>query len=236
MLPLYEFLENVVYEKTLRSLIFYASMAIVLYRIPLIDKVLRTIHTLLHETGHVVMTVMTSGKIHRVELHSNLSGVTITESSNKFRQFLISIAGYPFASASGWFAFWLIFNGYAHEYLFGLSGVIFLILMSSVRNMYGIIWSLLIIASFMLVIYNVPQFVWAVSVLAATITVIESAWMSGVICVIAFKSPQNAGDPSNLFKLTGIHSVFWGFIFFAQAAFFAYMSVLLAIEWIDKLQ
>jgi hypothetical protein len=225
-----EIYENVVLNQTPRSFFIFIIIAIATYRIPIIDKILRTFHTLLHESGHAFAAMLTGSKNHRMELNTNMSGLTITESKNKIRQFVISLSGYPFASAFSWLGFLLILNntpGIFHILLLSIAGIQ---LIMNIRNTYGIIWSIAVIALLAAQLLKMPQLMWSTGVIICTVIHFESLIMSGYIFSISFTKPSMSGDAANLQKLTGIHAGFWGLFFLAQALFFSYLIVQLVID------
>ena len=97
-----------------QTVIFYIFLAIsiVLSRLPIIGKYFIGINTLIHETGHALMALFLSGKVHRIDLSSDTSGSALTSTDNKFKSFLVSIIGYPFSSIIA-----LKFSWFGYPYL-----------------------------------------------------------------------------------------------------------------------
>jgi len=226
-----EFLKNVVLHPSPRSFYLLSAAAIILYRIPIIDRVLRTFHTLLHESGHAFAALLTGGKNHRMELNPNMSGLTITESKSKFHQFIIAISGYPFASAFAFGGIFLITHDVPGVFLISLLVVTTFQLLMNIRNLYGVIWSLAVIALMFLLLFKMPQLMWATGVVVNAIVLFESFIMAGHILLLSFKKPKMAGDAANLQALTGIHAVIWGVFFFGQAVFFVGIAVREILFW-----
>lgn len=224
---------NVVLNSSPRSFFILAGISILLYRIPLIDKILRTFHTMLHESGHAFMALLTGGKNHRMELQPNMSGVTITESTNKIQQFFIALAGYPFASAFACAGFYLVLNNTTGIFHIVLLGITILQLLLNIRNTYGIIWSLAVISLLLLELLKMPELMWATGVIICSVILFESLIMAGYILYLSFTNHKNAGDAFNIQRLTHIHSGFWGLLFFAQAVFFVILSIKLVTGWIQ---
>lgn len=223
------FYENVVISNSPRSLLIIAGISILIYRIPVIDKVLRTFHTLIHETGHSIAAFLTSGTTHRIELYHNLSGITVTESSSKLQQSIISLSGYFFASLFAYISFLMIESNLLKVYLIALSGIIFLQLLLNIRNFYGIIWSLSSLIILMYVIFFQIQLAFAFSVMISSIILFDSVLASGWILILSINKSSKSGDAYNLQKTTSIPAFFWGLVFFAQALFFFYL-VLIKLE------
>lgn len=206
-----------------RSLLIIATLSVLLYRIPLIDKLIRSFHTLIHETGHSIVAFITSGKTHRIELHPNMSGFAITESSSKFQQFLISLGGYVFASSFAYFSF-LMINAKMYKILILLLiGIVFFQLLLNVRNTFGIVWSIVSIVVLSACVFYQPQLAYAISVMISSVVLIDSVLTSAWIMILSLSKPKQAGDAFNLQKTTSVPAFFWGLFFFVQALFFTYL-------------
>src|SRR5688572_11763556 len=85
--------------------------AFLICRIPKIGVYFRCINTLIHEVGHALFSILTSGSVERIDLFADTSGAAYTKSKNIFGKLLVPLAGYTFASAASWGAFWLLENG-----------------------------------------------------------------------------------------------------------------------------
>ncbi len=222
-----QLLENVLLVPSENSFLILSGIAVLIYRIPVIDKIIRSFHTLLHECGHSVMAILTGSKSYRIELKPDMSGATITENKNKFTQFFIAFSGYPFASAFACLSIFLIMNNLICFFHILLLTLVVFMLLTNIRNTYGIIWGLTVSALLVLQLVKLPQLMWATAVVISSVILIESLIMSYHVLILSFKSPKNAGDAANLKKLTRIHTGFWGLFFFLQAVTFAFLSVLI---------
>jgi len=224
------FYENVVLNPSPRSFFILSGAAIILYRVPIIDRLLKTFHTLIHESGHAFAALLTGGKNHRMELNTNMSGLTITESQNAFFRFIIAISGYPFASAFAYLGIILIVNNTSGIYLTVLLCILIFQLMMNIRNTYGVIWASGMIVLIALQLVKTPQLMWATGVIISAVVLFESLLKAAHILVLSFSKRKMAGDAANLDKITGIHAAVWGLIFFSQAVFFFILSVLEAYK------
>jgi len=228
-----EIYKNVVLTQSPRSFLILAGVSILLYRVPLIDKIFRTFHTLLHESGHAFASLLTGGKNHRMELKTNLSGLTITESKSKFHQFIVALAGYPFASASGFLGFYLIINDMTGVFHIALLSIAGLQLLLNIRNTYGIIWAILVCTLLTLELIKLPQLMWSTGIIICSVILFESVLMAAHIFILSFRKPSLSGDAANLHKITGIHSGFWGTLFLAQSVLFLLCSTKLILSWAE---
>ena len=93
-----------------QNILFYILLfiSVIIARLPVVGKYFQVVYTLVHESAHAIMAIFTSGKVFRIELFSNTSGSALTQSNNKFSQFLVSLAGYPLSSFVAYLFFYFI--------------------------------------------------------------------------------------------------------------------------------
>jgi hypothetical protein len=211
-----------------QTLAFYSllAVALLLTRIPVIGKYFRGINTMIHESGHAVVTLMVSGEIISVNLFSDTSGTTVTKAKNKFFQIVISLAGYP-ASAITAFIFMLLLNkGYDLYILFVMVSITLLLLVLSIRNTYGIFWAgTFSLLNLLLIYYNHAI---AISIAAKffTLVIFTDGLISSItLLALSIKTPNKAGDASNLQKFTRIPAVVWAIILLGISVFLAYLTI-----------
>lgn len=215
---------NTIDEKSITSYIYVFAFSLLIFRIPLISRLLRVFYTLFHETGHSLAAFFTNSKTLHIKLHYNLSGLILTKSSNKFKQFIITIAGYPFAAFCACILFWLLHNNYEIITLFSITGLVFIQLLLNLRNSFGIIWSLFVLTMLISLYFYLNQYIFHVLILLASVITLESVVSSSVIFYYSIINPQKAGDAFNLSKITGIHSIFWGLLFIGVSLWFLYLT------------
>lgn len=204
-----------------------AAGGFLLCRIPFVGKFLKVFNTLFHEGGHALAGWLTKSEVLRIDLFYDTSGTTITKSTGTGAQIIISLAGYIFASLMPLVFIILLSEGYEvalHITITALSG---LLLLLAVRNAYGIIWIILMLAAYFLVILKAPGYTWVMVYSYTGIMLLEGLFSAGVVFWLSVTSPADAGDAANMQKYTGLPVWFWGLFFFAQAAFFFYLSVLM---------
>jgi len=223
--------------------IFYYQLALfalsfLIARLPYVGKYLRVVNTLMHESGHSLMTLLTDGKVLKVELFSDTSGSTLTKSKSKFSQFLIAIAGYPFSSFMALCFAYLIFNNYFKAVLLAVAIIAFINLIFFVRNTHGVFWIITFVTLTLLSLRfgnNIVQYSFALII--AAICLLESLWSTIVIVKLSFSKSKNAGDADNLKKLTHIPAFLWALLFFSFAAFVSYKATILLLNFnADSLQ
>ncbi|WP_082231946.1 M50 family metallopeptidase [Halobacillus massiliensis] len=202
-------------------------LAFILTQAPIIGKYFAMVNTMIHETGHSLMALMTGGHVRNISLFPNTSGVTMTGHSSWFSQFLTSISGYVFASFVSYLFFYLISKGNYRWMIYLLLGFLIINLLFWVRNGYGLFWIITFGALFIWLLRSGNQtLIQYMLVFIASLVLIEAVTSAFEIMWISFYSPQQAGDAANLAALTGfIPALIWGVLFFAQALYFASLSL-----------
>ena len=200
----------------------------ILTKVPIIGKYFRVANTLIHESGHAFVALITSGTIDNIELFSNTSGTTVTRSKSKIGQILVSIAGYPFSSASAFCLFYLLKIHLYQIILFSLAVLAFLNIIFWVRNSYGIFWLITFILILLGVYYWDNSFaIYCLSIVISAIVLTDSFYSTLELAYLCLFQPKNAGDAATLKKFTYIPSIFWALIFIALSVFFVYQTILL---------
>lgn len=224
------FLSN--YLSPLWQIIIIWSLMTLFLRAGKFGSIFRVYNTLFHELGHGIMSLCTSGNVHKIELFSNAGGVAVTSNKTWISKFLVSIAGYPFASAMGWLMLTQL-NSYNQLYLaYGILGIYVLSLLFWVRNKYGIIWLLANILLVGLAIYfNQYHYAKWYFFIVGSLIMLESIWSCLVILYISAESPSEAGDTKNLRDLTFIPAIVWSLIFCGGTMFFLNLCLSHIISW-----
>ena len=130
------------FEKILQqpSNLFYLIFVITLIitRIPILGKYFRVVDTIIHESGHALMAILTSGKVLSINLFADTSGSTVTKSTNKFGQALVSFAGYPISSLTALLMMYLINSSNHLLVIFILVTIAITGMILFIRNGYGL--------------------------------------------------------------------------------------------------
>ncbi|MBM7692842.1 hypothetical protein JOC77_002273 [Peribacillus deserti] len=198
----------------------YILGALFLCRIPVIGRYLSVVHTLIHEVGHALCSLLFDGKVRSISLYSNTEGLIMTGSRSWIGKVMTSFAGYPFSSAFALLCFTLISDGHAAWVIYGIGSTALVALLLWVRNVYGIFWCLSFIAILMLIITKGSE-TWINhgGMLLSGILLTQSIQSAFMILYISFKTPREAGDAANLARYTMIPAQIWGILFFAFALF-----------------
>ena len=201
------------------KLILFLILAFILLKIPILGKYVSVINTIFHEFGHALVSKLTGGHIEKIELFHNSEGVAW--SSNRFwlGRVLTGLAGYPFASGVSYLFLYLIDKEmYMYVHIILLSVIIFSFIFW-IRNLYGLLWAITIIALlFSLVNLGNPLLTENVLLLITSIIMVESIVSSFTIFALSFNQPFDAGDATLLWKsVILIPAPIWGALFFIQA-------------------
>ncbi|WP_235715272.1 M50 family metallopeptidase [Halalkalibacter wakoensis] len=201
----------------------YLIVAILISLVPVIRSMFGTIHTLVHESGHALAALITSGKVYAISLYKTTDGLAITSSKSKVRSIFVSYAGYTFATIVAYFSFYFISTGETLFLFYFFLGLATVNLLLWVRNVFGVFWLLLYVGGCGLLIHF--QFSAMKQVLVyilASVILVQSVFASWTVFLLSMKSSGNAGDATGLQKLTHIPAFIWGFLFFAQSLWGTY--------------
>lgn len=218
-------------------LLFYSMLAlsVVILRLPGIGRYFRTVNTLLHESGHALATILTSGEVVHVELNQDTSGNALTKSGSKSRAVFVSIAGYPFAAFTSGIFIWLVSNNQHKYVLFILLSIALLNLILFVRNTYGIIWLLTFSCLIVCVAWiDIPAVTRIFSLTVSLIAFAETIMSTLVILYLGFTQPRKAGDLTNLARTSKIPAAIWALLIAGIVALLVYYTI--ASNFPDPLQ
>jgi hypothetical protein len=217
---------TVIREKLSIKFFLFLLIAFILTHIPILGNYVRLINTLIHESGHALISLI-GGEVDKITLFNNSEGATYSSQSTWLGSFATSLAGYSFASFAAFLSFLLI--GLRKQILLIdiLLGFIFINLIFWVRNPFGIFWLCSFAAGFLLLlIKGTPGFRDHLLLLIASILLVDSLQSAFEIFYLSVVYPQMAGDASNLAKLTAIiPAPIWGGIFLLQALWFCYYGL-----------
>jgi len=196
-------------------------------RIPVIGKYLRVVNTMIHESGHALAALLTSGKVYSISLFTNTEGLAITGSRHWFGRVTVAISGYTFSSFFAFLTFYLYSQDKYELIVYILGGFCLAnLLFLWVRNLYGIVWlvsftGILWLSNHFLTHHAMAYFIlFVISILLS-----ESVSSAFTILRLSIKEPTRAGDAKSMRDATYLPTVFWGIIFFAQSLLFAFLAL-----------
>jgi hypothetical protein len=209
------------------SLIYwFAGLALVLPRIPVIGKWFNLINTAIHELGHTLMALFLEGSVRKIELFNDASGTTTTSTKTKFGSFLVGIIGYPFSSFVSYLIFYLLSVGYEKGFIIGISIIFLFMLLLWVRNIYGTIWILAFCGVNCYLIYiNHSDYIKIAALLYAVFIAVDAVFSAFTVFYLSIKQKDKAGDATLLKKITGVPVFIWGAIFSGVAGVIGYKIV-----------
>ena len=221
-------------EKT--NLIYvYLIIAFVLSNIPLLHsfikgnaRVSRVIHaigmslaianTMVHESSHGLLAVLTGGRIKGISLSADTSGLAETTSNSRIARILVSYAGYTGSSLVAVGLFYLLFLA-EYEWI-----IYFFVVLSAinwlfwVRNLFGFLWLTTFIGMMVFFLYKHFEVLLVhISILLSCMVLVQSIISAFVILKLSVTDRRNAGDATNLAKFTFIPTLVWGALFFVQS-------------------
>jgi hypothetical protein len=205
---------------------WFAGLALLLPRIPVIGKWFNIINTAIHELGHALMALFLEGSVKKIELFNDASGTTTTSTKTKFGSFLVAIVGYPFSSLVSYLISYLISVGYEKGFIIGISILFLFMLALWIRNIYGAIWILAFcgINGYLIYITNL-EYIYIAALLYAVFIAVDAVFSALVVLFLSIKQKDQAGDATLLKKITGVPAFIWGVVFAGFAGYVFYMIV-----------
>lgn len=200
-------------NKWLKTVLFLAGSALLTRFIPF-SSLFRNLDTMFHEFGHALITLLLSGKVLRIELYADHSGVTYSAISAGFRAIGVALGGYPLASLFALLLFALYGKGKTAWGLGVSTAVALIMLLMYVRGGFGMLWLSGFIALNLLMLGIWKKAAKYYYLFLAFLTLEESVMGPLYLVTASLTSPGRAGDASNLARLTGIPSLVWAVLFF----------------------
>lgn len=208
------------------TFLVYVLVALVLTRVPFIGKYFRIMNTLVHEMGHVLASLMTSGRAYQVHLFSDTSGVAYTGTSSRLSRVITSLAGYPFASMVAFAYIYMIHLGKMEWVLYSLVALLIVSLVFFVRNWFGFAWTATFLSVTLLIHFYASEKTMMMYLLViVAVMLVESVVSAGVILWLSIKDPSGSGDAFNLKNSTYIPTGVWGLFFAFQSLYFMQLGV-----------
>lgn len=173
--------------------------------------------TLVHELGHAVAALLTGRVVHGIRIRRNHSGDALSSGRGVLGSVVSGMFGYPAPAIVGAAQLWSVFNGYAAIALFA-GGVVLLLTILVIRNLFGILVVLAsIAASALLWFYATPTVQsYALLVLGVALLVGSVRGLATVISVhIRHRDRLATSDAYLLFRRTGVPSPVWLLLFAA---------------------
>ncbi len=210
-----------------KEFIFYVllMLSLILSRLPVVGKFFRGINTLIHESAHALITLLLGGRVKKIELFADNSGVTLTQSMGKRGDFWVAFAGYPVSSVIGFFFF-----GFIHYQLQNI--VIYVVVILSVlslfliKNGYGIFWLLVILSISIFTLYVKDPFIsFCVAVFIAFLSLSDSFISTFILFRAVWNNSKQAGDASLLAKISKIPAWFWASFFVIFSGYVTFQTV-----------
>jgi len=201
-------------------------LALIITYLPIIGRYISMINTLIHENGHALAALLVNGKVYSIKLFHNTSGEAVTGRRGWFSSIVISYAGYTFSSVVVYICFMLLNRGFYIVILYGFLILASLNLLLWIRNIYGVFW----LVSFVLlcgwIIYGDQADLQTIfSYFLSCILLIQSVSSAFQIFMLSIVHRKSAGDATSLANYTRLPAAFWGFLFFLQATYVAYIAI-----------
>lgn len=211
-------------NKWLKALLFLLGAAILTRFIPF-SGWFRIIDTMFHELGHAILTLLLSGKVLRIVLNPDHSGVTYSILQPGWSQFIVSLAGYITASLCSIAMFFGYYKQKQAAGLITISVVALTTVVLFVHSGYGLWWLLFFILVNLLFYFiggRIRNFYY---LLLAFLCLEESVVGPIFLLAQSILHPDQAGDATNLANMTILPAVVWALLFVLIACLCARLAI-----------
>ncbi|MEH7094950.1 M50 family metallopeptidase [Neobacillus vireti] len=216
---------------TTTLILIYLAAALVGSMLPFIRVYLAHFHNLVNLT---ISVCLEGGKI---RLFRDGSGQTTGSDLSLFKKALISYAGYTGASLVAIGLFYLVTRGNYHLVIYLYLGLSVVALLLWVRNAFGVVWGLSVMALLALPVYfsyvsvlpvyvNVEMLLVHLSIFLASVLFMQSMISAFKVCRQSFMSRSNPKRKAALVQTKFVPAVILGLILFAQTVFAGYFFTL----------
>ncbi|KKI89376.1 hypothetical protein WQ54_26225 [Bacillus sp. SA1-12] len=208
------------------QIVVYLIAAYILSHVPIIGRYLTMINTLIHENGHALAALFLNGKVYSIKLFINTAGEAVTGQRGWFSSVVISYAGYTFSSLAAYGCFMLLNKGNSRFILYAFLTIAIINLLLWIRNLYGAVWLISFIALFGWTLYSgngtIQTFL---AYFLSSVLLTESVSSALQIFMLSIVKSKSAGDAASLAHYTKIPAFLWGFVFFFQSLYVAFIAI-----------
>ncbi|WP_046213227.1 M50 family metallopeptidase [Paenibacillus wulumuqiensis] len=199
-------------NKWLKLILLLVGSAVLTRLIPF-SSLFRNLDTMIHEFCHAIVTLMTSGRVNRIELNADHSGVTYSMITSAWSGLPIGLAGYM---GSSLFVIWLFYLYHKRQQRIGIivtAGIALIMLLLYVHQGFGVIWLIGFVIVSILMLISPEWLRNGYYLLVMFLTLEESVLSSLTILIMAVTQPGAAGDATGLARQFMLPAVVWGIVF-----------------------
>ncbi|WP_458119895.1 M50 family metallopeptidase [Paenibacillus sp. Z6-24] len=199
-------------NKWLKLILLLVGSAVLTRLIPF-SSLFRNLDTMIHEFCHAIVTLMTSGRVNRIELNADHSGVTYSMITSAWSGLPIGLAGYM---GSSLFVIGLFYLYHKRQQRIGIivtAGIALIMLLLYVHQGFGVIWLIGFVIVSILMLISPEWLRNGYYLLIMFLTLEESVLSSLTILIMAVTQPGAAGDATGLARQFMLPAVVWGIVF-----------------------
>ncbi|MBZ5752712.1 M50 family metallopeptidase [Metabacillus rhizolycopersici] len=208
------------------QIVVYILIAYAISFVPFVGRYVSMINTLVHENGHAIVALLFSGKVYSIKLFQNTEGLAVTGQRGWLATVAISYAGYTFSSIVAYLCFYFLKQGQENLILYALISIAILNLILWIRNVYGAVWLISFIVCCGWTIQSGSDSVQTfLSYFLSAVLLTQSVSSALQIFLLSLFRSKRAGDATSLAHYTKVPAIVWGFLFFAQSVYIAYLAI-----------
>ncbi|MEW4368359.1 M50 family metallopeptidase [Paenibacillus kandeliae] len=216
-------------NKWLKLILLLVGSAVLTRLIPF-SSLFRNLDTMIHEFSHAMVTLLTSGRVNRIELNADHSGVTYSMITSAWSGLPIGLAGYM---GSSLFVVWMFYLYHKRQQRIGIivTAIIALImLVLYVHQGFGVVWLIGFVVVSILMLISPEWLRNGYFLLIMFLTLEESVVSALTILLLSVTSPSAAGDAAGLAHQFWLPAVVWGVWFAVFSLWCAKLSAQLFVR------
>jgi hypothetical protein len=201
----------------------------ILCLLPYIGAIASLFNTFIHEFGHALATLLTSGQVVKMKLQVDSSGSLESKQSSKIKQFITALSGYVFSSVYVLLSIQLLLHKQYNFVILLYSILLAISLLLWIRNLFGAVFSLITISTFGYLFYlNHFKLNFIVSVFLTALILADSVLSTITLVKLSIIDSKKAGDATSLASITFIPALIWALLFMSIsliAAFYTFQFI-----------
>lgn len=216
-------------NKWLKLILLLLGSAVLTRFIPF-SSLFRNLDTMIHEFSHAIVTLLTSGRVNRIELNADHSGVTYSMITSAWSGLPVGLAGYM---GSSLFVVWMFYLYNKRKQRVGIvvtAAVALIMLLLYVHQGFGVYWLIGFVIVSILMLISPEWLRNGYFILIMFLTLEESVLSALTILLMSILAPSSAGDAAGLAQQFWLPPFVWGLWFSVFSLWCAKLSVQLFLR------
>lgn len=207
-------------------IIIIPLLEVALVRFDFVAFCIKPLNTLVHELSHAIVALVLGNKVKDIKLNADFSGSCTTMGHSRFKQFLVSIAGYTLPAVLGYLMVRFMGTTTQSYFFYALIILGIFALALYIRNAFGVVWTLLFVGlNFSLIYFPIfAPYLECVLYAYACSLLLENVIATITLIRLSLSDSKKAGDATMLQTATYIPAFLYALGFLAFSLWMTYLS------------